>query len=133
LSISITKFCSDRDIGGGIGRGVIVNIASMLGLVGMPTTLGSSAYVASKHAVMGFTKTEGTFYAPNNIRINAVCPGYVGTPMALAAKKSGALDVELARVPLQREAKSEEIADCIAFLVGPMSSYMTGTGLSVDG
>jgi NAD(P)-dependent dehydrogenase (short-subunit alcohol dehydrogenase family) len=122
-----------EDVGKGIGRGVIVNTASMLGLVGMPTTMASPAYVASKHAVMGFTKTEGAFYAPKNIRINAVCPGFVGTPMAIEVQKTGALDVELARVPLQRIAKPEEIADCIAFLASPMASYMTGAGLSVDG
>ena len=123
----------NRDIGEGIGRGVIVNTASMLGLVGMPTTMASPAYVTSKHAVMGFTKTEGVFYAPKNIRINAVCPGFVGTPMAVETQKSGALDVELARVPLQRIARPDEIANCIAFLASPMSSYMTGAGLSVDG
>jgi NAD(P)-dependent dehydrogenase (short-subunit alcohol dehydrogenase family) len=105
----------------------------MLGLVGMPTDLGSSAYVASKHAVMGFTKTEGVFYAPNNIRINAVCPGFIATPMALEAEASGAMDVQLARVPLRRIGKPEEIANAIAFLASPMSSYMTGAGLSIDG
>jgi NAD(P)-dependent dehydrogenase (short-subunit alcohol dehydrogenase family) len=105
----------------------------MLGHVGMPTDLGSTAYVASKHAVMGFTKTEGVFYGPSNIRINAVCPGFIATPMAVAAQASGAMDTQLSRVPMGRIGKPEEIANAIAFLASPMSSYMTGAGLLIDG
>jgi NAD(P)-dependent dehydrogenase (short-subunit alcohol dehydrogenase family) len=62
-------------------RGVIVNVASMLGLVASAPTISATAYVASKHGVMGLTKTDAVMYAPQGIRINAVCPGYIATPL----------------------------------------------------
>ena len=66
-------------------RGVIVNVASMLGLVASSPGTPATAYTASKHGVMGLTKTDAVMYAPQGIRINAMCPGYVGTPLLKAA------------------------------------------------
>jgi hypothetical protein len=105
----------------------------MLGIVSLPNTITSTAYVASKHAVMGLTKTDGVFYADKRIRINAICPGYVETPLLLASEKTGAMAAEFARIPAGRLAKMEEIASAIVFLASPMSSYMNGAGLIVDG
>jgi NAD(P)-dependent dehydrogenase (short-subunit alcohol dehydrogenase family) len=105
----------------------------MLGLVALPATLSSTAYVASKHAVMGVTKTDGTYYANKGIRINAICPGYVETPLLKQAADSGAMAAEFVRIPAGRLAKMEEIASAIVFLASPMSSYMVGAGLVVDG
>ena len=66
-------------------RGVIVNVASMLGLVASSPGTPAVAYTSSKHGVMGLTKTDATMYAPKGIRINAMCPGYVATPLLKAA------------------------------------------------
>lgn len=63
------------------GRGIIVNVASMLGLVAASPSTPAVAYTASKHGVMGLTKTDAVMYAPKGIRINAVCPGYIATPL----------------------------------------------------
>jgi len=115
------------------GRGVIVNVASMLGTVASAPVTPATAYTASKHGVMGLTKTDAIFYAPQNIRINAICPGYVETPLLQSASAAGAMDLELKKVPMGRLAKMEEIADAIVFLSSPMSSFMCGAGLLVDG
>jgi NAD(P)-dependent dehydrogenase (short-subunit alcohol dehydrogenase family) len=72
-------------------------------------------------------------YAAHGIRINAICPGYVNTPLLKEAVASGAMDAEIARTPLMRLADVEEIADSIVFLASPMASFMTGAALVVDG
>jgi NAD(P)-dependent dehydrogenase (short-subunit alcohol dehydrogenase family) len=82
---------------------------------------------------MGLTKTDAIFYAPQQIRINAICPGYIGTPLLKSASAAGAMDLELKKVPMGRLGEMEEIADSIVFLASPMSSFMCGTGLIVDG
>ena len=105
----------------------------MLGTIGLPPTLTNTAYVAAKHAVVGLSKTDGAFYATKDIRINAICPGYVETPLLGEAIKSGVMAKEIQRVPAGRLAKMEEIADAIVFLACPMSSYMYGNALAVDG
>jgi NAD(P)-dependent dehydrogenase (short-subunit alcohol dehydrogenase family) len=115
------------------GRGTIVNVASMYGLVGCSPAIPSAAYTASKHAVVGLTKHDGIHYAPEGIRINAICPGYVATPLLLSATSSGAMDAEIKKVPMGRLADMEEIADAIVFLSSPMASFMCGTGMVVDG
>jgi NAD(P)-dependent dehydrogenase (short-subunit alcohol dehydrogenase family) len=105
----------------------------MLGIVATSPITPATSYSASKHGVMGLTKTDAIFYAPQHIRINAMCPGYVETPLLLAATKSPLFAKELERVPMGRLAKMEEIADSIVFLASPMSSFMCGQGLIVDG
>jgi NAD(P)-dependent dehydrogenase (short-subunit alcohol dehydrogenase family) len=117
-------------------RGTIVNVASMLGIVALPPTITSSAYVASKHAIVGLTKSSGALYADKatkDIRINAICPGYVSTPLLEGGIKSGEMAKEFARIPAGRLATMEEIADSIVYLSSPMSSYMYGHALVVDG
>lgn len=132
-------------------RGVIVNVASMLGTVASSPGTPACAYTSSKHAVMGkhdidiqlrdstlrprlgMTKTDAVMYASQGIRINAICPGYVGTPLLKAATGSGVMAAEVAKVPQQRLGEMEEIADAITFLASPMSSFMAGVGLVVDG
>ncbi|KAF2663694.1 short chain dehydrogenase/ reductase [Microthyrium microscopicum] len=121
-----------EDAGPRKGRGVIINTASMLGLVAMPNSLPATCYVTSKHAVIGMTKSDGIVYAPKGIRINAICPGHVETPMQ-SVTPDGAMATEIARIPRGRCAKPEEIADAMVFLASPLSSYMNGTAIVVDG
>lgn len=122
-----------RDTGPAKGRGVIVNVASMLGHIGLPRSVSNTAYVASKHAVVGLTKTDGSYYARDNIRINAMCPGYVATPLLKMGAVSGALKEVFDNIPLGRLATMEEIGESICFLLSPMSSYMIGASLIADG
>lgn len=79
------------------------------------------------------TKTDAVMYAPQGIRINAICPGYVATPLLQAATGTAMLAAEIAKVPQQRLGEMEEIADAISFLASPMSSFMAGVGMVVDG
>jgi NAD(P)-dependent dehydrogenase (short-subunit alcohol dehydrogenase family) len=113
-------------------RGAIVNFASILGAVGVPLT---AAYTASKHGVIGLTKTASEDYAKDGLRINAICPGYTETPMTMddpLVRK--AMDDRVASaVPMLRMGKPEEIADGVVFLCSGRSSFVTGTSLFVDG
>ncbi|KAG9775195.1 Short-chain dehydrogenase anuF [Exophiala dermatitidis] len=115
------------------GRGTIVNMSSMYGVIGPSVNTPATAYSASKHGVLGFTKPDAVAYAKQGIRINAICPGYVATPLLEEAVKSGAMDKEIERTPIGRMAVPEEIGDTITFLASPMSSFMYGAGLVVDG
>lgn len=72
-------------------------------------------------------------YAAHSIRINAICPGYVNTPLLAKAASSGLMDGEIAKTPMRRLADVEEIADCVVFMASPMASFMTGSALVVDG
>jgi NAD(P)-dependent dehydrogenase (short-subunit alcohol dehydrogenase family) len=76
---------------------------------------------------------DATAYAAQGIRINALCPGYVDTPLLAVAKAMGAMDGEIAKTPMKRMADVEEIGDCVAFLASPMASFMTGSCLLADG
>jgi len=111
------------------GGGVIVNAASEAGLVGTPL---ASAYVAAKHAVVGLTKTAAGEYANMGIRINAVAPGAIATPMVLTLAKE-AQDVLMDPQPMHRFGTPEEIAQAVVFLASDNASFITGTILSVDG
>ncbi|RLM00087.1 hypothetical protein CFD26_106972 [Aspergillus turcosus] len=115
------------------GRGTIVNIASIYGVTAPPGEFGIAPYVASKHAVVGITKMDAKAYAREGIRINAICPGWVDTPMISRSIESGALDTQFAMIPLGRPAVADEIANAILFLASPMSSYMCGAAMVVDG
>ncbi|KAF2249630.1 oxidoreductase [Trematosphaeria pertusa] len=114
-----------------IGRGVIVNVASANSFAGLP---GKGCYTISKHAAMGVTKMAGLDHSAEGIRVLAVCPTWVRTPL---------LDVELARnpevkgqiaavVPIKRAAECEEVSDVISFLCSPAASYINGTSLLID-
>lgn len=77
-------------------------MASMFGVVGTPSDNLATPYAATKHAVVGLSKSDATTYAARGIRINAMCPGYIDTPLLREAKEMGMLDKEIARVPMGR-------------------------------
>jgi NAD(P)-dependent dehydrogenase (short-subunit alcohol dehydrogenase family) len=111
------------------GGGAIVNIASIMGLVGGAR---SSAYTAAKHGVVGLTRAAALEYAAHNVRVNAVAPGYVDTPML--SPESRRMSGELAaRHPVGRLGTAEEIAQVTAFLVSDAASFVTGAVYAVDG
>ena len=114
------------------GGGAIVNTASVAGLIGSNMF---SAYVASKHGVVGLTKTAAIECAPQKIRVNAVCPGVIQTPMLdrLAEQIPGLTDALAASAPIQRLGTAEEIAEAVVWLGSPAASFVTGTTLAVDG
>lgn len=115
-------------------RGSIVNMASMYGLIGPSLNVPTTAYATSKHAVVGMTKADAIAMAPQGIKINAVCPGYVMTPLVGSTMCEGSvMDNERIKIPLTRLANMEEIADCVAFLHSEASSYMIGASLTADG
>ena len=109
--------------------GVIINTASILGLVGTAT---SSAYVAAKHGVVGLTKTAAADHAEDNIRVNAVCPGYIETPMTEETMRRRGERI-LGRVPMARMGQAEEIAEAVVWLCSPKASFVTGVSWAVDG
>lgn len=112
-------------------RGTIVNTASIAGLIGYQTL---SAYVASKHGILGMTKTAALEYARQGIRINAVCPGGTRTPMAgFTGTDNTAAEKQAEQYsPNGRVAEPEEIADAILYLSSDRASYVNGHGLVVD-
>jgi NAD(P)-dependent dehydrogenase (short-subunit alcohol dehydrogenase family) len=115
------------------GSGAIVNTASVAGLAGFPAL---SLYVASKHAVVGLTKSAAIECAQGGVRINAVCPGPVDTPMmeriANNEGRPGRSEFE-AFVPMRRYAKPDEIANTVVWLCSEQASYVTGVSMPVDG
>ena len=111
------------------GGGVIVNTASLGGLKGMPT-LG--VYSATKHAVIGLTKTIAGEYGRENIRINAIAPGTNETPMVKAFPPE-AIKAMAEAVPMGRLGQPHEVADVVAFLLSDESSYIHGAVISIDG
>jgi NAD(P)-dependent dehydrogenase (short-subunit alcohol dehydrogenase family) len=113
--------------------GAIVNCSSLGGLVGGAER---GIYHAAKHGVIGFTKSAALEYAARGIRVNAVCPGLIWTPMAeqmAAAGQAEALDAMVKSVPMGRSGRAEEIADAVLWLCSNAASYVTGQSISVDG
>jgi len=111
------------------GAGAIVNMASMAGLLSEP---GFPVYTASKHGVVGLTKAAAFEYAKKGIRINAVCPVPVDTPM-LAAAPQEVLDMLKQLLPMGRVATMEEVAGAVIWLCSDAASYINGIGLPIDG
>ncbi len=114
------------------GGGAIVNCSSIAGLVGFP---GIPAYTASKHGVIGLTKTAALEYAKSNIRINAICPGVIQTPM-IDRFIHGEVQIQrqlAAGEPVGRVGQPEEIANAAMWLCSNQSSFVTGDSLVVDG
>ncbi|KAI9371748.1 hypothetical protein BJX61DRAFT_11930 [Aspergillus egyptiacus] len=113
-------------------RGVIINVASMYGVVATSLNTSVVAYTAAKHAVVGLTRADAVAYAPQDIRINAICPGYVATPL-IHDGVSEWMQKEIEKTPAGRLATADEIADHITFLASPMSSFMFGAAMVADG
>ena len=111
------------------GGGSIVNTGSIAGLVGLPT---SSAYVAAKHGVLGLTKTAALEYADANIRVNAVCPGYIETRMTEEVRRRRG-EAILNHTPMHRMGTPGEIAEMVVWLLSERASYVTGACYNVDG
>jgi NAD(P)-dependent dehydrogenase (short-subunit alcohol dehydrogenase family) len=117
------------------GGGAIVNTASILGLVAFAT---ASAYTAAKHGVVGLTKTAALEYADRGIRVNAVCPGFIETPMVMERGVQAGVNPEVYQQiadlhPIKRLGKPEEIAAAVVWLCSDAASFVTGVALNVDG
>ncbi len=113
------------------GSGAIVNMSSIMGLVG---ALGGAAYSASKHGVIGLTKTAALENAKSGIRINAVCPGFTETPMADRVLRVPAVHkYVLSCHPVGRLARPTEIAEAVVWMCSDRASFMTGQSLVLDG
>src|SRR3954469_20904632 len=114
------------------GSGAIVNCSSLGGLVGLP---GRAAYHASKHGVIGLTRSAALEYAPRGIRINAICPGTIETPMVTEMVAKGELGMKeaIANQPIARLGQASEMAAAVLWLCSPGASFVTGVALPVDG
>jgi NAD(P)-dependent dehydrogenase (short-subunit alcohol dehydrogenase family) len=114
------------------GSGAIVNNSSLGGLVGLPSR---AAYHASKHGVIGLTRSAALEYAPRGIRINAVCPGIIDTPMlsGMLTTQAEAIKEMMRDVPIGRLGHAEEIAAAVLWLCSPGASFVIGQALAVDG
>jgi NAD(P)-dependent dehydrogenase (short-subunit alcohol dehydrogenase family) len=116
------------------GGGAIVNASSVVGLMGSPYI---SDYVASKWGITGLTKSAALEYAKAGIRVNAVCPGMIDTPMAKPKKEKGYFfsweERAKEEVPLGRRGRPEEVAEAVLWLCSDAASYVTGIAMPVDG
>jgi len=114
------------------GHGVIVNNSSANGLI---ASSGELAYTASKHAVIGLTKVAALEYASRGIRVNAVCPGYIYTPMVedIVNSNPNQTEIILKNYPLGRLGVPEEVASAVIWLCSEESTFLNGTVLPIEG
>jgi NAD(P)-dependent dehydrogenase (short-subunit alcohol dehydrogenase family) len=112
------------------GSGAIVNTASVAGLIG---SRGLAAYVASKHGVVGLTKTAALEYAQQGIRVNCVCPGVIQTPMTERVLRDPARQAQITARPMGRVGTPEEVAEAVVWLCSDAASFVTGHTMTVDG
>jgi NAD(P)-dependent dehydrogenase (short-subunit alcohol dehydrogenase family) len=112
------------------GGGSIVNTSSLGGLIAVPT---QAAYSASKHGVLGLTKTAAAEYGHIGVRVNAVCPGIVATAGTKALIPEEVRATLLDSIPVKRMAEPAEVAAAVAYLLSDEASYLTGVALPVDG
>ena len=114
------------------GGGAIVNTASIAGLAGLS---GTVAYVAAKHGVTGLTKAAAVEYATSGIRVNAVCPGYIQTPLVqpIFQENDGMEERVASRHPMGRLGEPEEIAQAVLWLSSDKAAFVTGHNMPVDG
>ena len=111
------------------GSGVILNASSVVGIYG---NFGQTNYAASKFGIIGFTKTWSRELGPKGVRVNAVAPGFINTPMVAAMPEKVLQDLQ-AKVPLKRLGRPEEIANVYAFLASDEASYINGAVIEVSG
>ncbi|RDG34722.1 glucose 1-dehydrogenase [Streptomyces corynorhini] len=114
------------------GSGAIVNCSSLGGLVGLPER---AAYHASKHGVIGLTRSAAVEYAPRGIRINAICPGVIETPMVtgMLEGQAEAMAEIMKQQPIGRLGRAEEVAAAAVWLCSPAAGFVVGVALPVDG
>lgn len=112
------------------GGGCIINVASILGAVG---TKNAPAYIAAKHGVVGLTKAAALEYAEHKVRVNAVGPGYITTPLVSESMDAEAMNALVDLHPLGRLGEATEVAEMILWLSTDKSSFVTGSYYPVDG
>jgi NAD(P)-dependent dehydrogenase (short-subunit alcohol dehydrogenase family) len=112
------------------GGGIVLNVASMAGLNGAP---GIGGYCAAKHAVVGLTKTAALEFGALGVRVNAICPFFVPTPLVMDIAEPEKLEGFTERNPMKRMGTVEEIVSVMIAMLDPNSSYLNGQAIPVDG
>lgn len=115
------------------GGGAIINTASICGLIAEPALVGH--YTASKHAVIGLTKTAALEYGPQGVRTNAICPGFIETDMIRQVFETApaARALSVSKHPIGRPGMPEEVAEAVLWLASPRSGFVLGASLMIDG
>jgi len=137
LNLDSLFYCCKYALGAMLtrGSGVIVNISSVLGLVGGDDDFGTHAYAASKGGIISLTRSIASYYAPRGIRANVICPGLIATPMSQRAQESDRIRARLPELqPLTGDfGTPQDIAQAALYLASDASSFVTGAVLTVDG
>ena len=113
-----------------VGGGAIVNTSSAAGLIGVS---GAAPYCAAKHGVVGLTKVAALDYARSGVRVNAVCPGLIATPLVSAVLGSEVQNFVDAHIPMGRIGQPTDVADAVTWLCSDDAAFITGVALTMDG